>query len=146
MAKKRYCSNCSEFNIYLPIGKEQINLRFHGKNSLTKERFVDIEDKAIQEALEKSPSFGIYFYKSNEFAWTEVEEKPIIEEPKEEEIITPTEETEQEIIEKEFTSGTKAKSWLNKTFNIPLHKLSNNAKIKNEFAVLGIDLILTPKK
>lgn len=75
MAKRRYKSNCSKISVHLLVGGKKIIHEFKGKDTYTKERFTDVVDPEIQNALESASIFGVYYYKSSEFDWMEAEEK-----------------------------------------------------------------------
>lgn len=135
---KRYCAKCSKFNIHLVLedGTSTV-LVFEGKDAITKERFADVSDVAIQKALEATSSFGLYFYKSNEFDWMKEEEVSEVEETEE---VSETEVPEEEEPEKEvlmFKTGAEAKTWLSQKNGVQSYKLTNKAKMIEEAALLG---------
>lgn len=167
--KKRYCSS-SQFDIFLELeDKKNVHIVFAGRDVIKKEYFVDVTDPEIQKALESNKFFNYYYYKSDEFVWTEIQVDPVIKitveqtetvEPQlpEDGPITETQETtpqvdiqvnepvepfNPEVIEKEFPTVKEAKYWLNSTFHVPFNKLSNKQMLENEFSALGMKLKLT---
>lgn len=80
MAKRRYKSNCSKLSVHIVVNGELVIHEFKGKDFYSKERFSDVVDPEVQKALESAPAFGVYFYKSSEFDWLEIEERDAEEE------------------------------------------------------------------
>ena len=140
MSKVRYKTFCSRFDVHLKLdGGKKLILEFKGKDVFTKERYLDVDDEEIQNALESIPAFGIYFNRSSEFDWM----KKSVVEPEEAQLeeIKPT-----EILSKEFTTVGEAKTWINKNHNIPFNRLTNLASIEKEYESLNFKLSITQKK
>lgn len=125
MATKRYIAHgTAEYSTYitLPNGKRMM-ITFGGKDVFTKKHFIDVQDEIIQSALEKNPSFGVYFYLS------EVAYKEATVSPRAIEDIT-------------FPNVTEAKDWLNKTQGVSHKKMANKGQTYEQFKALGYTLIL----
>lgn len=129
---KRYCTTCATFDIHLEINSTRVVVPFEGRDVLQKLRFLDTDDKELQKALEATPAFNVYFYKSGEFDWMELEAK---------------EEEEAHVDKsKTFKSVIEAKEWINKTHNIPYSRIKNMEALENEFSALGFQLIIETVK
>lgn len=166
---KRYCAKCSVYSTFLTLSDGRvINLQFSGKDVLKKERFIDVDDELIQEALEKSTSFNEYYYLSDHWKFlqeTEVPEnevvikngieeisqnipkEPVIEKP---EIIVevPAETIEEPVInliptEKSFEKVKDAKAWLNTELNVPFHMIGNKESIIEKALEFGYKVVFT---
>lgn len=124
MAIKRYItSGSSEFTQYLtlPNGKE-LKVRFAGKDVHTKERFVDVDDVVVQEALESQKAFGVYFRLSKE---TIVEAYTLPVDSR---------------LEKEFATVRDAKDYLHLNHGIAYSELPNRIKVVEVFSGLGLSI------
>lgn len=141
MSKRRYTTSCLNFEIWLTIKGERKIISFGGKDILTKQRYLDTEDKEIQKALESNPFFGVYFTKSIEYDWMELEEKPKEAHAVVEEI--PKLKTDKTLIERQFKNITEAKQWINKNHNVPYSKMKTKEQLVSEFANIGYQLILS---
>lgn len=150
MTLRRYCAKCSKFSISLILEDgRNITIAFEGKNVIAKERFADIEDEMIQEALEKTEAFNSYFYKSNEFDWmkegdqTNADKVTIIPgvivdnsevKKDEEEVKKP------DPIKKELATVSAAKAWLHHELGVPMAKLGNKTIVVEKALELGFEI------
>ena len=123
MAIKRYIAFCSSFSVFLLLpSKKEVKLYFEGKDALTKQRFVDVEDPIIQTALEADKGFGTYFDLSPEHI--EVRTAPSV--------------IPDEVIP--FANAADAKEWINKNHNVSYKKLANKAQVIEQYNALGIKI------
>lgn len=150
MTIRRYCAKCSKFSIHLILEDgRNITIAFEGKNVIAKERFADVEDKMIQEALEKTDSFNNYFYKSNEFDWMKDGDQAntdkltiipgVIVNNLEVKTETP-EDKKPDPEKKEFTTVGTAKAWLHHELGVPMAKLGNKTIVVEKALELGFEI------
>lgn len=150
---KRYCAFCSKYSITLELSDwKNITLEFSGKNPLTKERFADVSDPLIQEALEKTASFNVYYYKSNHWNSISTDEQiadlgmsvipGAITFDYESEKVEQKEE-QNGLIKKEFQTGKDAKSWLNSEHHVSFALLGNKQAIIEKGLELGFEISFT---
>lgn len=150
MTLRRYCAKCSKFSISLILEDgRNITISFEGKDVIAKERFVDVEDKMIQEALEKTTSFNVYFYKSNEFDWMkegdQIDTEKIMVIPAIAVSNLDPKKEDQEVkkldpIKKEFSTVSAAKTWLHKDFGVSMAKLGNKTIVVEKALELGFEI------
>lgn len=116
MSIKRYSSPCVKFTINVKVDGKQVPIVFDRFNHDDKRRFIEVDKRSIQEQMEKSKDFNVYF--KLDF---------VIEDPKEKQLL-------------EFRTNDLAKKWINKNHNIPYIRLGNRAMLDLEYGLLGFEL------
>ena len=94
-------------------------MKFNGKDIITKERFIDVEDPMVQQALEENEHFGSYFTLS-EYA---IEEQT-----------APSETSHADMT---FPNLKEAKEWINSTHGVSYSKMLNRIQVIQQFELLG---------
>lgn len=149
MTLRRYCAKCSKFSISLLLeDARNITIAFEGKNIIAKERFADIEDEMIQEALEKTEAFNSYFYKSNEFDWMKEGDQANTDKVtiipgvivNNLEVKAEVVEVKPEPIKKELPTVSAAKAWLHHELGVPMAKLGNKTIVVEKALELGFEI------
>lgn len=146
MATKRYSSPCARFTVNVKADGKQQAIVFDRYNPDEKRRFVDVADKRIQEQMEKSPDFTVYFrldYVFNDEP--EVVETPIVPIPSieaKEVVETQKEEQAENLLSSKklrASTLTEAKKLIN-DLGVPFHRLTNKERVIKEASQLGYEL------
>ena len=118
--RKRYSSSAQRFTIGIKVdGKKQF-ITFPGNDPELKRRYFDTEDEKVQEALERSPSFNVYFTMDGT--------QPSVAPPKQEPAV------------KTFKNFVECKDWLWKEMKVPFNKVMNKANAAAEAKKLGYEV------
>ena len=139
MLVKRYSSSCARFTINVKVNGKQTPLVFNQYSMDYKCRFIEVSDPGIQEQLEKSPDFRVYFHldyaREVESVKEESFEKQDIQTPK-------TEETNvTALTPKSFEKTLDAKKWLNEQ-GVSYSRIATKDKVFEEAKKLGFELII----
>lgn len=141
----RYSSKSSKYAVTATLKDgRKVTVEFTGRDSITRDRFVDISDPLIIEALESHPSFDVNF--SRQCQLSDDAEAIIpgeISLSGEKQDIKPEENKEPKGDKiKSFPTAKEARVWINTEHKVPYHKITNMDKLTHEFEQLGFELEL----
>lgn len=131
MATKKYSSSCVKFTVNIKKDGKQTPIVFDRYDPERKRRYIEISDKDIQEQMEKSPDYKVYF---------SLDQITLDESEKELAAVEAT------INRLSFSTVKAAKEWLNNDHSIPYHRLMNKEAILKEALKLGFTLSIEQKQ
>jgi len=148
MPIKRYSSPCVKFTINVKIDGKMTGIVFDRYNHDDKRRYADISDSCIQEQMEKSSDFNVYFRLDFSISDPDAEIENIIEAPAKIVVAEAKKEEVNPLKEvKIFSAIIKAKEWINKNHGVAYSKIVNLERLVSEYSKIGFDLkISTIKK
>ena len=133
---KRYSSPAQRFTVNVKKNGKPHAVVFDNYSPDQKRRYIDIKDPELQDQMEKSPDFRVYFRLDQVINDEQVT-------PQSSEIEAPESFAP---VRKEFKSGVEARTWLNTEHGVSNSKLTNNQKIINEAAQLGFMITILNMK